>query len=129
VRFATLPVAQRDRIRDDIRECLTQDRREQPRVYVGQPAELKKEIDVRVLTPSLLGRLFSVSFSLAFESEHRFVFTLPRGAVRARGLVPNCEVRAEGNQTAVFVRASASPSSAATIGSAWSSTWNQIHGS
>ena len=86
VRFIALPALQRDRIRAYIRESLTEERREQPRVFIGQPAQLSKEIELRVLNLSLFGGLFSVSFPLEFRSEHGFVFTLPRGEVHARGV-------------------------------------------
>ena len=102
VRFVTLPELQRDRIRAYIRDSLTQERREQPRVFVGQPAQLKKEIELRVLNLSLFGGLFSVSFPLEFRSEHRFVFTLPQGEVRARGMVRHCEAWAEAKGAAIF---------------------------
>lgn len=102
VRFVELPMAQRDRIRAYLRDSLTQERREQPRVFVGQPAHLKKEIELRVLNLSLFGGLFSVSFPLEFRSEHDFVFTLPRGDVHARGVVRHCEAWAEAKGAAIF---------------------------
>jgi hypothetical protein len=102
VRFVGLPSSQRDRIRDYIRESLTQERREQPRIFVGQPAQLKKEIQLTVLNLSLFGGLFSGSFPLEFRSEHDFVFTLPPGVVHARGVVRHCEAWAEARGAAIF---------------------------
>ena len=102
VRFVALPELQRERIRAYIRDSLTQERREQPRVFVGQPAQLKKEIELRVLNLSLFGGLFSVSFPLEFKSQHDFVFTLPRGEVHARGMVRHCEAWAEAKGAAIF---------------------------
>ncbi|HJS75624.1 MAG TPA: PilZ domain-containing protein, partial [Vicinamibacteria bacterium] len=69
VRFEALPAELRDRVRDLIRASLHQERREQPRVFLGQPAQLRKEIELRVLNLSLLGGLFSVGNPLEFESE------------------------------------------------------------
>lgn len=102
VRFVAPPVSQRDRIRAYIRDSLTEERREQPRVFIGQPAQLKKEIELRVLNLSLFGGLFSVSFPLEFRSEHDFVFTLPRGDVHARAVVRHCEAWAEAKGAAIF---------------------------
>ena len=102
VRFVALPALQRDRIRDYIRDSLTQERREQPRVFIGQPAQLKKEIELRVVNLSLFGGLFSVNFPLEFRSVHDFVFTLPRGDVHARGIVRHCEVWVEAKEAAIF---------------------------
>lgn len=102
VRFVALPASQRDRIRDYIRDSLTQERREQPRVFVGKPAQLKKEIELRVLNLSLFGGLFSVSFPLEFRSVHDFVFTLPDGDVHARGVVRHCEAWAQAKGAAIF---------------------------
>ena len=102
VRFIAPPVAQRDRIRAYIRDSHTEERREQPRVFVDRPAQLKKEIELRVLNLSLFGGLFSVSLPLEFRSEHDFVFTLPRGEVHARGFVRHCEAWAEAKGAAIF---------------------------
>ncbi|GMR22129.1 MAG: hypothetical protein BMS9Abin37_0457 [Acidobacteriota bacterium] len=102
VRFIALPVSQRDRIRAYIRARLTEERREQPRVFIGLPAQLKKEIELRVLNLSLFGGLFSASFPLEFRSEHDFVFTLPGGDVHARGVVRHCEAWAEAKEIAIF---------------------------
>ena len=87
VRFIALPVSQRARIRAYIRDSLTDERREQPRVFIGQPAQLKKEIELRVLNLSLFGGLFSVNFPLEF---------------RTRGVVRHCEAWAEGKGAAIF---------------------------
>ena len=102
VRFIALPASQRDRIRAYIRASLTEERRGQPRVFIGQPAQLKKEIELRVLNLSMFGGLFSVSFPLEFRSEHDFVFTLPRGDVHACGVVRHCEAWAEAKGGAIF---------------------------
>lgn len=102
VRFVALPSAQHEHIRAYIRDSLTQERREQPRVFVGEPAQLKKEIELRVLNLSLFGGLFSVSFPLEFSSEHDFVFELPRGDVHTRGIVRHCEAWAEAKGAAIF---------------------------
>lgn len=102
VQFRGLPKPERERIRDYIRESLTQERREQPRIFVGQPAQLKKEIQLTVLNLSLFGGLFSGSFPLEFRSEHDFVFTLPPGDVHARGVVRHCEAWAEARGAAIF---------------------------
>ena len=102
VRFVALPSSQRDRIRAYLRDNLTQERREQPRIFVGKPAQLNKEIELRVLNLSLFGGLFSVSFPLEFRSEHGFVFNLPLGEVHARGIVRHCEAWAEAKGIAIF---------------------------
>ena len=102
VRFEALPAELRDRVRDLIRASLHQERREQPRVFLGQPAQLRKEVELRVLNLSLFGGLFSVGNPLEFESEHDFVFSLPQGEVRARGVVRHCEAWARARDAAIF---------------------------
>jgi hypothetical protein len=89
-------------MRELIRESLVQERREQPRVFVGQSAQLKKDLDLRVLNLSLFGGLFSIRQPLEFDSEHDFLFALPQGEVRARGIVRHCEVWAKARDAAVF---------------------------
>ncbi len=102
VRFEALPAELRDRVRDLIRTSLQQERREQPRVFLGQPAQLRKEVELRVLNLSLFGGLFSVGKPLEFESEHDFVFSLPEGDVRVRGVVRHCEAWARARDAAIF---------------------------
>jgi len=102
IEFLPLPASKRDLIREYLREHASQERREQPRNFVSQPAQLKKEIELRVLNLSLLGGLFSVSFPLEFDSEHDFVFNLPRGEVHARGVARHCEAWAEARGAAIF---------------------------
>lgn len=102
VRFEPLPSEARDRMRELIRASLQQERREQPRVFLGQAAQLKKELELRVLNLSLYGGLFSAGQPLEFEGEHDFVFALPQGEVRARGVVRRCDVWAKARDTAVF---------------------------
>lgn len=48
VRFIALPVSQRDRIRAYIRDSLTEERREQPRVFIGQPAAYSSHRERRI---------------------------------------------------------------------------------
>jgi len=102
VRFEALPAELRDRVRDLIRASLHQERREQPRVFLGQPAQLRKEVELRVLNLSLFGGLFSVGNPLEFESEHDFVFSLPQGEVHVRGVVRHCEAWARARDAAIF---------------------------
>jgi hypothetical protein len=102
VRFEALPAELRERVRDLIRTSLHQERREQPRIFLGQPAQLRKEVELRVLNLSLFGGLFSVGHPLEFESEHDFVFSLPQGEVHARGLVRHCEAWARARDAAIF---------------------------
>jgi len=102
VRFEALPAELRERVRDLIRASLQQERREQPRVFLGQQAQLRKEVELRVLNLSLFGGLFSVGNPLEFESEHDFVFSLPQGEVHVRGLVRHCEAWARARDTAIF---------------------------
>ena len=102
VRFVALPAEKRDRIRSFLRRHLEKERRGDPRLFVGKPAQLRKEIELRVINLSLYGGLFSVQFPLEFESEHDFVFTLPEGDVRARGLVRHCEAWARARGAAIF---------------------------
>jgi c-di-GMP-binding flagellar brake protein YcgR len=102
VRFEALPAELRERVRELIRSSLREERREQPRVFLGQPAHLLKEVELRVLNLSLFGGLFAVGNPLEFESEHHFVFALPQGEVRARGVVRHCEAWARARDAAVF---------------------------
>jgi PilZ domain len=102
VRFDPLPAELRDRVRDLIRASLHQERREQPRVFLGQAAQVRKEVELRVLNLSLFGGLFSVGNPLEFESEHDFVFSLPQGEVHARGVVRHCEAWARARDAAIF---------------------------
>jgi hypothetical protein len=102
VRFEGVAGEHRERVRELIRASMQQERREQPRVFLGQPAQLRKEVEVRVLNLSLFGGLFSVGAPLEFESEHDFVFSLPQGDVRARGVVRHCEAWARARDAAIF---------------------------
>lgn len=102
VRFELLPAELRERLRELIRTSLQQERREQPRVFLGQRAQLRKEVELRVLNLSLFGGLFAVGNPLEFESEHDFVFRLPQGDVHVRGLVRHCEAWARARDTAIF---------------------------
>jgi hypothetical protein len=102
VRFEALPTELRDRVRELIRMNLQQERREQPRVFLGQTAQLRKEVELRVLNLSLFGGLFSVGHPLEFESEHDFVFSLPQGDVHVRGVVRHCEAWARARDAAIF---------------------------
>jgi hypothetical protein len=102
VRFQALPTLLGERLRELIRTSLQQERREQPRIFLGQPAQLRKEVELRVLNLSLFGGLFSVGNPLEFESEHDFVFSLPQGEVHVRGLVRHCEAWARARDTAIF---------------------------
>ncbi|MGH9333355.1 MAG: PilZ domain-containing protein [Vicinamibacteria bacterium] len=102
VRFDALPSELLERIRELIRSSLQHERREQPRVFVGQQGQLRKEVELRVLNLSLFGGLFSVGNPLEFESEHDFVFSLPAGQVHARGVVRHCEAWALARDAAIF---------------------------
>ena len=102
VRFEALPAELRERVRELIRTSLQQERREQPRVFLGQRAQARKEVELRVLNLSLFGGLFSVGNPLDFESEHDFVFSLPQGEVHVRGVVRHCEAWARARDTAIF---------------------------
>jgi hypothetical protein len=102
VRFEGLSPEMRDRVQVLIQSILRQERRVQPRVYLGQEAQLAKEIELSVINLSLLGGLFSVQHALEFESEHDFVFVLPGGEVRARGVVRHCEAWAKARDAAIF---------------------------
>ena len=102
VRFEALPAEIRERVREFIRTSMQQERREQPRVFLGQQAQLRKEVELRVLNLSLFGGLFSVGNPLEFESEHDFVFSLPQGEVHVRGVVRHCEAWARARDTAIF---------------------------
>lgn len=102
VQFEPLAAGQRERLRQLIRSGRSRERREQPRIYLGQPAQLTREIELRVLNLSLFGGLFAVRFPLEFESTHDFVFRLPGGDVRVRGVVRHCEAWAQARDTAIF---------------------------
>jgi hypothetical protein len=102
VRFDAVPAEKRARIREILRSRLPQERREEPRIFVGQAGQLKKEMELRVLNLSLFGGLFSVGQPLEFDSEHDFVFRLPEGDVRARGVVRHCEAWARARDAAIF---------------------------
>jgi hypothetical protein len=102
VRFDAVPAEKRDRIREVMRSSLPQERREEPRIFVGQSGQLKKELELRVLNLSLFGGLFSVGQPLEFDSEQDFVFQLPEGEVRARGVVRHCEAWARARDAAIF---------------------------
>jgi hypothetical protein len=102
IRFDALPAEKRDRIQEFLRSSLKLERREEPRVFVGQAAELKEEVEIRVVNLSLFGGLFSVAHPLEFESEHDFVFSLPQGDVHARGVVRHCEAWVRARAAVVF---------------------------
>lgn len=102
LRFIDLSDDIREEIREYIRESLATERREQPRLYIGQPSELNKQLSIRVVNLSLFGGLFTVDHPLPFDSEHTFVFDLPSGEVHVRGVVKHCEAWLESEGAPVF---------------------------
>ena len=102
VEFSSLPASTRAQIQKYLERIPPRERRTQPRFFVDEPVQLKKEVELRVLNLSLFGGLFSTGSPLAFDSEHDFVFALPSGEVRARGRVRHCEAWAETKGAAIF---------------------------
>jgi hypothetical protein len=74
-------VEKRNLIRFFLWRHLEKERRGDPRLFVGKTVQLKRAIELRVISLSLYGGLLSVQFPFGFESEHDFLFTLPEGDV------------------------------------------------
>jgi hypothetical protein len=78
-------------IQELILERLDNERREQPRLYVGRPASIEENIRIRALNIGLKGGLFSIAYPLEPHNEYNFVFRVPGGEVKARGMVRHCQ--------------------------------------
>ena len=91
VKFLDLPSPGRRAIQDLIKERLENERREQPRLYLGRTANLQENIEIRAVNLGREGGLFTVPHPLEAGSEHDFVFHLPNGEVRAHGTVRHCQ--------------------------------------
>jgi hypothetical protein len=91
VKFLDLPSSGRKAIQDLIKERLENERREQPRLYLGRTANLQENIEIRAVNLGRDGGLFTVPRPLEAGSEYDFVFGLPNGEVRARGTVRHCQ--------------------------------------
>jgi hypothetical protein len=91
VKFLDLPSSGRKAIQDLIKDRLENERREQPRLYIGRTANLQENIEIRAVNLGRDGGLFTVPHPLEAGSEHDFVFRLPRGEVRVRGTVRHCQ--------------------------------------
>ncbi len=55
VRFLHIDREDQDLIKEHIRRRLENERREQPRLYIGKPAQLEKDVRLRVLNLSATG--------------------------------------------------------------------------
>lgn len=91
VKFVDLPASGQKAIQELIKERLENERREQPRLYIGRTANLEENIEIRAVNLGRDGGLFTVPHPLEAGSEHDFVFRLPKGEVRARGRVRHCQ--------------------------------------
>ena len=90
IRFSNLSPATRTTINNLIKSRLENERREQPRLYLGLPAELEETVELQSLNLSIGGGLFMSNSPLEYGSRHDFVFRLPNGQVRAQGVVCHC---------------------------------------
>lgn len=92
VRFEDLDPSGQCQIQRLILERLNNERREQPRLYCGIPAQAEESIELRALNIGPQGGLFSVGYPLEPGSQHKFLVQLPRGEIKASGLVRHCQV-------------------------------------
>ncbi len=90
IQFSDLPPATRTTINNLIKSRLENERREQPRLYIGRPAEIEETVELHALNLSIGGGLFISNSPLEYGSCHDFVFRLPNGEVRAQGIVCHC---------------------------------------
>lgn len=91
VKFEDLAPSCRREIQSMILERLNNERREQPRLYIGLPARVEETIELRTLNIGPQGGLFAMGYPLDPGTEYDFLFRLPRGEVKARGLVRHCQ--------------------------------------
>ena len=77
----------REAIQNLIKERLENERREQPRLYIGRTANLQENIEIRAVNIGRDGGLFTVVHPLEAGSAHDFIIQLPNGEVRVRGTV------------------------------------------
>ncbi len=91
VRFVDLDSNGKKIIQELFKERLSDERRKQPRLFVGRPAQIEEDIELRVINLGSKGGLFSVCYPLEFNDEHDFVFQLPSGEIRAHGVVRHCQ--------------------------------------
>jgi hypothetical protein len=91
VKFLDFSSSGRKALQDLIKERLENERREQPRLFLGRTAKLQENIEVRAVNLARDGGLFTVPHPLEAGSEHEFVFHLPHGEVRVRGTVRHCQ--------------------------------------
>ena len=94
IRFSGLSPETRTTINDLIKNRLENERREQPRLYLGRPAELEETVVLQSINLSIGGGLFMANSALEYGSQHDFVFRLPNGEVRALGVVCHCQAGA-----------------------------------
>ena len=94
IRFTGLAPETRSTINDLIKGRLENERREQPRLYLGRPAQIEETVELQSINLSIGGGLFMASSPLEFGSQHDFVFRLPNGEIRARGVVCHCQAGA-----------------------------------
>lgn len=92
VRFVDLSDQGIQLIQDLIIERLQNERREQPRLYVGRAAELREAVELRAVNLGKMGGLFTVGHPLECGREYDIVFRVPSGEVRARVVVRHCQV-------------------------------------
>jgi hypothetical protein len=91
VKFLDFSMSGRKALQDLIKERLENERREQPRLFLGRTADLQEFIQIRAVNLGRDGGLFTVPHPLEAGSEHEFVFQLPKGEVRVRGTVRHCQ--------------------------------------
>jgi c-di-GMP-binding flagellar brake protein YcgR len=89
-------------IRDLIMERFNNERREQPRLYIGRSAQIEESIELRALNIGSRGGLFSIGYPLELDNEYSFVFRVPAGAVKARGVVRHCRAWSRGEAETRF---------------------------
>ncbi len=89
-------------IRDLIMERFNNERREQPRLYIGRSAQIEESIELRALNIGSRGGLFSIGYPLELDTEYSFVFRIPAGAIRTRGVVRHCHAWSRGDEETRF---------------------------
>lgn len=103
IRFMEIPAEARRVIHELIRERMENERREQPRLFIGCPARLEEAIELKAVNLGAKGGLFASRSPMEFGTEHDFVFRLPTGEVRARGVVRHCQATSHEHRTRFHV--------------------------
>jgi hypothetical protein len=105
LQFKGLSAVAKTTINELMKNRLEHERREQPRLYIGRPAQLEETVELQTVNLGMSGGLFVSNSPLEYGSQYDFAFKLPTGEVRAHGVVRHCQAwaRAEAKRFQVGV--------------------------